>query len=332
MNAGPADTHLDLADLVAQVNGQPLDGQARDHLARCQHCQTDARRWDLTARGVRGLAVAPEAAPSAAVLQPAVVSPAAAVPDTAPPARARPVRARVRTVPRRRTLLAAGGAALVAVGGGAYALAVPARSGTPAALTAVTGCAGVERTSGTLQRVAGASLVIKTASGQLVTVTTAASTRVTVAGALAGDIADGATVSVIGSSSDGAVAAVAVSVVPSLSGLTVTPPPGMVSASGTVTDAGSAGFTVVTSTGAKVLVTVSSDTDVVVTYASASQLRTGAATAVVGRAGRGGTLSAAGVVQQPAGSPTQVHFGGSVAGCPPASIDSALAAAFASAS
>ena len=66
MNTGPADTrspHLDLEDLIAEVTGQPVNGRARAHLARCEHCRAEANRWDLVASGVRGLAAAtPEAA------------------------------------------------------------------------------------------------------------------------------------------------------------------------------------------------------------------------------------------------------------------------------
>ena len=50
-------------------------------------------------------------------------------------------------------------------------------TGTQTILTAVTGCARLEQANGTLERVNGNSVVIKTASGQLVTVTTTATTR-----------------------------------------------------------------------------------------------------------------------------------------------------------
>jgi hypothetical protein len=59
MNADPADTHLDLEDLIAAAAGQG----APEHLARCEQCQRELNRWNLVACGVRALAAdAPEAA------------------------------------------------------------------------------------------------------------------------------------------------------------------------------------------------------------------------------------------------------------------------------
>ena len=98
MNAGPADTrspHLDLGDLVAKVTGQPVDERAREHLARCEHCQLEANRWNLVADGVRDLA--------------------AAAPETAQPARPRLTRRRVLAGPWRRAMLVAGSAAAALV-------------------------------------------------------------------------------------------------------------------------------------------------------------------------------------------------------------------------
>ena len=37
MNANS--THLDLDDLIAEVTGQAIGDQAREHLARCEQCQ-----------------------------------------------------------------------------------------------------------------------------------------------------------------------------------------------------------------------------------------------------------------------------------------------------
>jgi hypothetical protein len=59
MNADTADTrfpHLDLEDLIAEVTGQPVGDRARAHLAGCEHCQLEAKRWNLVAGGVRDLA------------------------------------------------------------------------------------------------------------------------------------------------------------------------------------------------------------------------------------------------------------------------------------
>jgi hypothetical protein len=204
------------------------------------------------------------------------------------------------------------------------------RHASSTVLTAVTGCTGVELANGTLEQVNGTSLVIRTASGKAVTVTTATSTKVSVAGALRADITDGASIIVLGPRSGGTIAAANVTVTDaaSLNQLTLTPPSGWVAASGTVADASTAGFTVVTSGGTRVPVTTTGGTFVVVQDASLGQLRDGAAsgavTTAVGRPGAGGTLSALGVVQQPAKSQFQVHFSVKVNGCPPATLAAAL--------
>jgi len=314
MNTGPADTrspHLDLEDLIAEVTGQPVNGRARAHLARCEHCRAEANRWDLVASGVRGLA--------------------AATPEAAPPAPARPTRLRVG--PRRRTVLAAAAAALVVLGGAGYwATTALTRHAPSTVFTAVSGCAGLELAHGTLERVNG-SLVIKTASGQPVTVTTTPSTKVSVAGALRSDITDGASVIALGPRSGGTIAAASVTVglPPGPSSgpgaLKVTPPPGWGVARGTVADAGTGGFTVVTSGGTRVPVTTSGGTSVVVPRASLGQLQASVATVAVGHAGPHRTLSAVLILQQPPG-PLQVHIHVTTRGCSPASLADALATAF----
>jgi hypothetical protein len=321
MNAGPADTrspHLDLGALIAKVTGQPVDERAREHLARCEHCRAEANRWDLVAGGVRGLT--------------------AATPEMAQPARPRHTRPAVFAGPRRRTMLAASvAAALVLLGGAAYGAITALTRHTPGpALTAVSGCAGIELTNGTLEQVNGSSLVIKTASGQPVTVTTTASTRVSVAGALLRDITDGTSVIALGRSSGGTIAAASVTVGPPPGGtsgkgtLRVTPPPGWVVVQGTVSDASTAGFTVVTSGGTRVPVTTSGDTFVVVPHASLGQLQAGTPTVAVGHAGPHRTLSAIGVLQQPPGGQFKVQFNVTARGCSPASLADALNAALVS--
>lgn len=310
MNADPADTrspHLDLGDLIAEVTGQAIDDRAREHLTRCEHCGAEANRWNLVAGGVRGLA--------------------AATPEAAPPARPRHNRPRVLAGPRRRTMLAASAAAaLVLLGGAGYGvMAALTRHAPGTAVTAVSGCATLEQAGGTLEQVNGSSLVIKTASGQPVSVTTMASTTVIVAGALLSDITDGASVIVRGPSSDETIAAAIVTVGPPFSG-TSTVPPGFVAIQGTVSDASTAGFTVVTSGGTRVPVTTSGDTVVVVRHASLGQLQAGATTVAVGHAGPDGTLPAVDVLQPPPGSQFQV----TVRSCSPASIDHAVAAALGS--
>jgi hypothetical protein len=315
MNTGPADTHsphLDLGDLIAEVTGQAIDDRAGEHLARCEHCRAEASRWGLVAAGVRGLT--------------------AATPEAAQPARPRHTRPRVLAGPRSRTLLAVSAAAALVLLGGVGYWAAAARTG-PApgtVLTAVSGCAPLEQATGTLQQVHGSSLVIRTASGQPVTVTTTASTFVGMSGALLSDITDGVPVIVVGPSSAGTIAAVGVSVGPFAGNgtPTVTPPPGWSAVRGTVSDAGTGGFTVVTSGGVRVPVTTSGETYVAVPHASLGQLRAGAITIAFGHAGPDGTLSAVALsetVPLPPSPGRQVHATLHVSDCSPGSLAMALA-------
>jgi hypothetical protein len=313
MNTDPADTHsahLDLGDLIAQVTGQPVADQAREHLASCAHCQLEANRWNLVADGIRGLT--------------------ADAPETPQPARPRHIRWRALPRPVRHGLLAAGSVAAAAVlfvaigsaagvvqvqfGGGTQAIS----GGTESTLTAVTGCPQLEQANGTLERVNGNGVVVKTASGQLVTVTTTAATKIGASGALLSDITDGATVTVAGTSSGGAVAADLI-----LAGYkSFMNIPGITVVQGTVSDVGTAGFTVVTSAGTRVPVTATGSTDVVVVDASLGMLRVGGQTLVVGHAGPDGTLSALGLVQPPdwpAGAHGEAHIG--VSSCSHTSIN-----------
>jgi hypothetical protein len=203
-----------------------------------------------------------------------------------------------------------------------------AGTGAETVLTAVNGCAGLEQAAGTLEQVTGSSLVIKTASGQPVTVTTTASTVVNMSGALLGDIRDGASVMVRGSSSGGTIAAAIVTVGPPFSAVN---PPGFLPIRGTVSDATTAGFTLVTSSGTRVRVTTSDGTLVVVPHASLGQLHAGATIFAFGHAGPYGTLSARAVaaISQlppgPLGLHVRVHARAQVRGCSPASIAAALA-------
>jgi hypothetical protein len=330
MNTGPADTHLDLGDLIAEVTGQAVDDRARDHLARCEHCRAEANRWDLVAGGVRRLA--------------------AATPDVAQPARpGGPGHNRLRVLggPRRRAVLAASVAAalvlLAAIGYGVSGFVHitfgTAGNGTGTVLTAVSGCTGLEQAVGTLEQVNGTSLVIKTASGQPVTVTTTASTFVSMSGPLRSNITDGVSVVVRGPRSGGAIDAVVVTVGPPFSAVSS---PGFVSIRGTVSDASSAGFNLVTSTGIRIPVITNGDTLVIVPHASLGQLHHGATIFAVGHAGPGGTLSAravAAVSQLPPGAPpglhapagahlhisVHLHTRGHAGGCSPSAIAEALA-------
>ena len=312
MNTDPTDTrslHLDLGDLIAEANGQPIGDRAREHLARCEHCQIEANRWNLVADGVRGLA--------------------AAVPETAQPARPRRARPRVLATPWRRAMLVAGSAAaalvlLVGVGEATGRVHVHLSGpGTETVLTAVTGCSQLDQADGTLEQVNGSSLVIKTGSGQPVTVTTTSTTFLSTSGALRGDITDGAPVMVRGSRSDGTIQAAFVTVGQPFSAVN---PPGFVPVQGTVADASAAGFTLLTSSGTRVPVTTSGDTLVVVPHASLGQLQAGATIFAVGHAGPDGTLLARAVaaVSQLPSEHIGVHASVTVKDCSPSSIDEAL--------
>jgi hypothetical protein len=311
MNADPADTrypHLDLGDLIAGAAGQPIGDRAREHLASCEHCQLEANRWNLVAGGVRGLA--------------------AAAPGIAQPARPRRTGHRVLAGPWRRAMLVAGSAAaalvLIAGVGEVTGLVHVHLSGpsTETALTAVTGCSELEQARGTLEHVTGSSLVITTASGQPVTVTTTATTFVSMSGPLLSDITDGASVMVRGSSFGGTITAAIVTVGQPFSAVN---PLGFVPVQGTVSDASTAGFTLVTSTGTRVPVTTSGGTLVVIPHASPGQLQAGATIFAVGHAGPHGTLSARGVaaITQLRSGP---HLGVSVRDCSPSSVTEALGA------
>ena len=313
MNADPADTrspHLDVGDLVAGAAGQPVGDRVREHLAGCENCQREAKRWNLVADGIRGLAAA---APETAL-------------EAAQPARRPGAGRRVLAGPWRRVMLVVGSAAaalVLFIGVGELAGVVHVslhRSGT--VLAAVTGCSQLELADGTLEHVNGDSLVIKTASGQPVIVTTTANTFVSMSGALLSDITDGASVMVRGSSSHGTINAAIVTVGQPFSAVN---PAGFVPVQGTVADASSDGFTLVTSSGTRIPVTTSGDTLVVIPHASTGQLHAGVTIFAVGRAGPGGTLSAravAAVSQLPSG----VHVGVRVKDCSPSSVETALGA------
>jgi hypothetical protein len=314
MNTDPAGTrspHLDLEDLIAEVTGQPIDDRAREHLTRCEHCRTEVNRWDVVASGVRGLAG--DGVHGAAEAQ---------------PGRARRTGQRVLAGPWRRAMLVAGSAAaalvlLVGIGAATGYVHISGHS-TQATLASVTGCTQLEQTDGILQQVNGTSLVIKTASGQPLTVTTSASTFVSASGPLLSDITDGASVDVRGSSAGGTIAAAIVTVGQPFSAVN---PAGLVPVQGTVSDASTAGFTLVTSTGTRIPVTTSGDTLVVVPHASPGQLQAGTTIFVLGQAGPDGTLSARGVAaitQFQSGA--TLHVSTSVRDCSPASIAEAIGA------
>jgi len=310
MNTDPTGTrypHLDLGDLVAGAAGQPVGDRAPEHLAGCEHCQREVNRWNLVADGVRSLAAAPEAAQ---------------------PARPRRTGRHVLAGPWRRVMLMAGSAAaalVLLVGVGevtGYVHVHLSGPGTKTVLTAVTGCSQLEQADGTLEQVNGSSLVIKAADGQPVTVTTTATTFVSMSGALLSDITDGASVMVRGSGSDGTIKAAVITVGQPFSAVN---PQGFVPVQGTAADVSTAGFTLVTSGGTKVPVTTSGDTLVVIPHASPGQLPVGATIFAVGGAGPDGTLSARAVAAVSQLQPG-VHIGVSVKNCSPSSIEEALGA------
>ena len=334
--------HLDLTDLISEATGQEAGDRMLEHLASCADCRAEVDRWNLVAAGVRDLAVA--------------------APELAPPARPR---GHGRADPGRRTALAAGAAAALVVLGGAGYGAAAALTGHPAAtagtgdgavfLTAVQGCAGLKLATGTLVQVNGDRLVIETPSGRPVTVTTGASTMISISGAPPSDITDGAPVIVMGATSDGAMAADTVTVGQTKSliggggaaparGIIVRTPPSEAipepmlpdkddTVQGTVADAGPGGFTVVTSDGRRVQVTTSGRTFVSVLHGRPAELRVGATTLAAGYLAPDRTLSATAVLQLRSKKLSSGRPQGTVMvnGCSPASIDSALTAAFASA-
>jgi hypothetical protein len=240
-------------------------------------------------------------------------------------------------------LAASAAAALVLLGGAGYGVtaivtrhapgtastgaSTPRTSASEAVFTAVSGCAGLVQATGTLDRVNGTSLVIKTASGQPVTVTTTASTMVNISGAPLSDVTDGAPVTVTGHRSGGTIAAFNVNVGTPRSGK-LELPPGSVAVQGTVTGASTAGFTVVTSAGTRVRVTTSDGTVVNVVHASQSQLQAGTTIIAVGYARPDWTLPAIAVMQPPPGTRgLRVLV---VPGCSPASINSVITRALGS--
>jgi hypothetical protein len=216
-------------------------------------------------------------------------------------------------------------------------------AGTGAGLTGVSGCPGLEATSGTLDRVNGTSLVLKIPDGAPVTVTASASTKVTrqVTGSI-GDIADGAQVIVRGTGSDGTIAAqnISIAVLPKLPrpphpghrrGLIRTRR-GAVGqggiAIGTVADASAGSFTVVMPGGLRVPVTTSGSTTVLtLASASLSQLQAGELIVAVGSVAPDGALAAA-TVEQGTQLPQVVQRGNGIAklprlGCSPSAVATA---------
>lgn len=257
---------------------------------------------------------------------------------------------------RRLLVIAAAAAGVLVIGGTSYGLTAGLggsgpSAGTPdadghaatgAGLAAVSGCPGLEATSGTLERVNGTSLVLQTLGGAPVTVTVPASAKVTrqVTGSVS-DIADGTQVIVRGTGSAGTIAAqsISIAVVPKLPGLphpghrrgptrTFRGPAGTGGiAIGTVTGAGTGSFTVIMPGGLRVPVTTSGSTTVLtLASASLSQLQAGELIVAVGSAGP--DALAAATVEQGTQLPQVVSPGNGIArvpglGCSPSAVATA---------
>ena len=309
MNTSDADTrspHLALEDLIAEVNGQLADDQARAHLAHCQECQAEKDRWAKVAGGVRGIA-----------------APAAGQPGQ-PATRRR----RVLAGSRPRVILAACAAAALVLGAAGYAASSALTRHKPGAvLTAVSGCATLREAAGSLVSVDGSSLVIKTASGRPVTVTTTPSTFVGASyigltGPQLKEITQGAPVVVAGSGSAGTIEAAVVITGPGAStGGAPTRFPDVVR--GTVSGVTSSGFSVVTATGEQVQVSTSSATLLSIRNPSLNRLPIGAATFALGHAAADDTLAAQAVATTPPPS-AGISVSISVHGCSRSDIAEAL--------
>jgi photosystem II stability/assembly factor-like uncharacterized protein len=99
--------HMDLAEMIAEINAETAAGQARGHLAACAECRTEADRWAAVADAVGFLAAS-------------IRVPTGAIPETAPAVR--PGRRR----PGRRMVIAVASAAAVVAA--VLAVVVPGHS------------------------------------------------------------------------------------------------------------------------------------------------------------------------------------------------------------
>jgi hypothetical protein len=265
----------------------------------------------------------------------------AAIASTARPAEGQrgPVRR------RRRLVIAAAAAVIVAAGSIWYGLGGAGRpAGAVKELTAVNGCPGLAATSGTLERVTGTSLVLKTPGGEPVTATISASAKISrQVSRTVSAITNGTQVVVAGTGSAGGIAARVITVA-TLAKLHSPPPPihrghgrpsrherrlpaGAGRAEGTVADARAGGFTLITSGGFRIQVTTSGLTRVYTQARSTvGQLRPGVFTIAVGSAKSDGTLAAA-TIEQGTGMMHFQHGGGIVAqpwlGCSPTAVATA---------
>jgi hypothetical protein len=307
--------HVSLDDLIDSMSGAGGDPAAQAHLLTCTTCQAEARRWSAVASRVHRMWSSAEPPP----WDPDMLTTAA----SARPAPGYRVLSLMVKPARRRRAWAVSAAALILLGGMAYgvadvtggtgsarpaAVASPGTGGAAAGLTAVTGCAGLKAAVGTLVRVSGSGLTLRTSSGHLATVTASASVKVTrLVNGPVSDLTNGERVVISGTDDNGTLDATAVSVLPgSVRGLP-TGPSGMSlgevllrqgHALGTVADLTGSGFTVKESDGTTVPVKATSATLVLrVVSSSVSQLKSEGQTVAVGTVGSGGVLSADAVEQ-----------------------------------
>jgi hypothetical protein len=312
-----ASSHLSPEELIAAGRGEPVAPAAAGHLATCGDCAGEVRTWNAIAGGIRVLV--PQSMPPSHIIGRVLVAidDEPSRPGPVPPERALPPADAARHGLRGHRyawLAAAAAVALLAGSGYGVSRILGSADGShpssqaDAALTA-TGCVSLEATGGTLASVNGSTLIIRTADGSLVTVTTSGNTKVVreVAGTL-GDITDGTPVTVFGTNSGGTIDARSVALrngaASSLGKLPASPTGhGGLSlqlglASGTVSDATGSGFTVDEPGGSRVQVTTSSATTVLtLVTTSIGALETGKLTSAVGAPGPDGTLAATMVEQ-----------------------------------
>ena len=307
-------SHLSLEELIAVARGEPAAPAGAGHLAGCEGCAGEVRKWSAVAGGVRVRVARSE--PPGNLLDQVF----AAVDDwpSQPVMRTEPPAGTARRVLRGHGyawLAAAAAAVLFAAGGYGVSTVLRHASRSHAATQAdavltATGCSTLKAAGGTLTSVNGSTLTIRTADGSSVTVTTSADTKVVreVAGTLS-DVTDGTQVTVFGSNSGETIDANSVALgnggASSLGKLPDSPAgSGGLSlrlglASGTVADVTSSGFTVNETNGSRVQVTTSPDTTVLTLVTSSiGELKAGKLTSAVGAPGPDGTLAATTVEQE----------------------------------
>ncbi|WP_188190030.1 anti-sigma factor family protein [Nonomuraea sp. SYSU D8015] len=285
--------HLTMEELAACANGAP----GRDHLAACEACQAEVRRWQVVAEGVR------QAAP-AYLPPPQPLRHALAAIDGAP-------------VRRRRVGLLSAAAAVVLAGTAAYALGTadravdPSRPVTVAAVYS-TDCPDLKVAAGKLTSVSGSTMVLTTAGGMSITVRAGVGTKIThqVTGDL-GELAEGTHVMVRGEGTEAGdtIRARQVAITPDAMKLPGLPNLGdrfnvtrRMAANGTVMGSvirdGQDGFTVRAGDGTEVRVVTTTSTRLIKQESTVlGGLQTGEYTVAVGALEDDGTLSARTVQQ-----------------------------------